>query len=108
MDDARDPALRRERLIARCAAQRETLASALRELDKPIAVADRIASVACFLRAHPVVVVTVVAALVAVRPHTLLALAARGLAAWRLWRAVAALVEGPAARWLRGRAGGRS
>ena len=91
MDDLIDIARRKERLIARCAAQRENIAVAFRELQKPITIADRALAAARFLLAHPVLVVAIVAAVVGFRRRNLLlVLAARGLAIWRMWRAVAA------------------
>ena len=100
-------ARRKERLIARCAAQREAVAGVFRELRQPIAIADRALAVVRFLRAHPVLVVVAVAAVVAFRRHSLLALAARGLAAWRTWRVIAAWADGIGLGLLRARSPGK-
>lgn len=108
MDDLIEIARRKERLIARCAAQREGIAGAVRELRQPIAIADRVYSTALFLRAHPVLVVAAAAAVVALRRRNLLALAGRGLAVWRVWRVVSAWAEGLDAGPRRRRTGGRT
>jgi hypothetical protein len=99
MDDPIEIARRKERLIARCAAQRESLAVAVRELRQPIAVLDRAWSAALFLRAHPVLVGAAVAAAVALRRRNLFALAMRGFALWRMWRRISSWAQGPIGYW---------
>jgi len=85
MKDLADIVLRKQQLIARCAAQRAAIGGAVRDLERPIAVADRILAVVRFFREHPLVLAGAVAAIVAVRRRTLFGLAARGITAWRLW-----------------------
>lgn len=108
MDELIETARRKERLIARCEAQRAGIAGSLRELRQPIAIADRLYSTALFLRAHPVLVAAAAAAVVALRRRNLLALAGRGLAVWRMWRLVSGWAEGLDAGGRRGRAPGRT
>lgn len=79
-------ALRKERLIAHAAAQRTAIGRNVARLRGPIAVADRVVSIGRFLRAHPVLIVVAVAALVALRGRDLLSLAGRAYSIWRLWR----------------------
>lgn len=79
-------ARRKERLIARAAAQRAAIAGTFREWRTPIVVADRALAVARFFRSHPVLLAAAVAAAVALRGRTLVGLAGRGFAAWRVWR----------------------
>jgi hypothetical protein len=78
----------KERLIARCAAQRDAVAGVFRDLERPIAVADRALGIARFFRAHPILVFAAVAAIVALRRRGSMSLIARGLAAWRMWRGI--------------------
>ena len=83
---------RKGQLIARCAVQRDAVAGVFRDLERPIAVADRALAVAGFFREHPVLVFAAVAAIVALRRRGSgsLSLVARGLAAWRMWRGISA------------------
>ncbi|HXF67268.1 MAG TPA: YqjK family protein [Burkholderiales bacterium] len=81
-------ARRKERLIARAAAQRAEIAAILRRWQAPLEVADRALAVARFLRAHPLLVAAAAAAVVTLGRRRLLGLAGRGLAAWRLLRAL--------------------
>jgi YqjK-like protein len=81
---------RKQQLIARCAVQRATIVDTFRDLERPIAIVDRAVSVVRFFRAHPLLLGVAVAAIVAMkRRGSAVGLAARGAAAWRLWRAVA-------------------
>jgi hypothetical protein len=100
MDDSIEIARRKERLIARCAAQRGAIAEAFRDLEGPVKVVERALVVTRFLRAHPVVVALVVAGLVVFRRRSVLGVLTRGLAVWRMWRAVTPWLErvGPALR----------
>jgi hypothetical protein len=93
MDDLHEIARRKERLIARCAAQRGTIAEAFRDLEGPVRVVERALSVTRFLRAHPVVVALVVAGLVVFRRRSVLGVLTRGVALWRMWRAVTPWLE---------------
>jgi hypothetical protein len=104
MDDLTEIARRKERLIARGAAQRVAIAEEFYELRQPIEVVERALAVTRFLRAHPVVVAVVVAGLIVFRRRSVLGLLTRGLAAWRMWRAIAPWLDrvGPGLR----RAGG--
>ena len=81
------------------AAQRP-IAEVFYELRQPIAVVDRALAVTRFLRAHPVVVAAVVAGLIGFRRRSFLGLLTRGLAAWRMWRAIAPWLDrvGPGLR----------
>src|SRR5262245_61681953 len=88
MVEAIELARRKERLIARAAAQREAIAGALHALEKPIEVIDRAVAAGRFLRAHPVLVAALVIALVVFRRRRIVGLVTRGLAAWRIWRSL--------------------
>ena len=94
MEDFIELTRRKERLIARADAQRRELAAAFRDLERPIAAVDRAMAAGRFLRAHPVLVAAIIAALIVFRRRSLMGLAARGLAAWRTWRAVAPWLAG--------------
>lgn len=83
-----------ERLIARAEAQRAVIGESLRQLQGPINFVDGGLAMGRFLRAHPVLVAAVVAALVAFRRRGLFALAGRAVAVWRLWRSVSAWSAG--------------
>lgn len=72
---------RREELLARIASQRQHVVELGAQFDSPLAMGDRVAAVARFVRSHPILVGAVVAALVMRR---------RGMAGaigvgWRLW-----------------------
>lgn len=83
-------ARRKERLIARAAAQRAAVAATFREWRTPITVADRALAVVRFFRSHPFLLAATVAAAAALRGRTLVGLAGRGYTAWRIWRTVSA------------------
>ena len=85
-----DIARRKQRLIALADVQRMVVAGCVRDLRGPVGIADRGLGVLRFLRNHPVAVGTVCAAIMALRGRSLLSLASRGLAVWRLWRSLAA------------------
>jgi hypothetical protein len=89
MSDLVEIARRKERLIARCAAQRVALAGTVQDLKGPIALLDRALAAGRFVRSHPLLLAAAVAAAVALRQRAPVGLAARALAAWRLWRALA-------------------
>ena len=78
----------RERLLARCAEQREELAQQVRQWQVPLALADRVLTGARYLRAHPAVVVGVAAALIAIRARTVWQWLKRGFVLWRTVRAL--------------------
>lgn len=77
---------RRERLVAKAAAQREEMALLLTPWQAPLAVADRGVTVAAYLRAHPAIVIVAVAALVVLAPKRAFRLARRAFAVWRGYR----------------------
>lgn len=83
-------ASRKARLIARAEAQRADLGACFRQLERPISVIDRGLEVARFFRKHPLLLAAAISAVLAYRPRSLLSLAGRAVAAWRLWRSVSA------------------
>lgn len=84
--------VKRERLLASIAAQREGVRHAVGGLAGPIALIDRVAQAGRFLRAHPFAVGAAVAVLVAMRTRSLVGLLARGFGAWRLLRRIQSLL----------------
>jgi hypothetical protein len=83
-------ARRKERLIARAGSERAVIGASIRQLQGPIGVADRGLEVARFLRAHPLLVVTVIAAVAAFGRRSLISLAGSAISVWRIWRSVSA------------------
>jgi hypothetical protein len=79
-------AARRERLLAKAAAQREEVALLLTPWRAPLAVADKGLTVAAYLREHPSIVVVAVAALVVLSPKRAYRWARRSFAVWRGYR----------------------
>ena len=77
---------RRERLLARSAAQRDELALLLAPLKGPLAVADRGVAVAQYARAHPGLVAIAAAIFVVVSPKRAFRWARRAFAVWRGYR----------------------
>jgi hypothetical protein len=77
---------RRERLLAKAAAQRDEVALLLMPWQAPLAVADRGVTVAAYLRAHPSIVLVAVAALVVLSPKRAFRWARRAFAVWRGYR----------------------
>ncbi len=107
MSDKRQAMLeKRARLQAQCEAQRAEIAAHVAGLARPIALADRIVGmttrISVYLRAHPLVLGALVAALVVLRRRGLWKLGKhalaqrsrvlrwgeRGLIIWRTWRAL--------------------
>jgi hypothetical protein len=85
---------RRERLLARSAAQRDELALLLAPLKGPLAVADRGIAVAQYARAHPGLVAIAAAIFVVLSPKRAFRWARRAFAVWRSYRwAASALNE---------------
>jgi hypothetical protein len=85
---------RRERLVAKAAAQRDEVALLLTPWAAPLALADKGVAVATYVRAHPGLVLAAVAALVVLSPKRALRWARRGFVVWRGYRwAVAALAR---------------
>lgn len=89
MADLDDIVRRKQQLIARCAVQRAAIAGAFRELERPIAIADRVLTIVRFFRSHPLLIGAAIAAIMVARRRTsLVGLLARGVSAWRLWRSI--------------------
>jgi hypothetical protein len=80
---------RRERLVARSAAQRDELALLLAPLKGPLAVADRGIAVVQYARAHPGLMAIAVAIVVVASPKRAFRWARRAFVAWRGYRWVA-------------------
>lgn len=81
-------AMRRERLVARCAEQRAALADSVQGLHAPLQMADRALSMLAFVRRHPLVTVAAGALAFALRPRRAGLWLKRGWLVWRLARAV--------------------
>jgi hypothetical protein len=77
---------RRERLLARSAAQRDELALLLAPLKGPLAVADRGIAVAQYARAHPGLVAIAAAIFVVLSPKRAFRWARRAFGVWRGYR----------------------
>jgi hypothetical protein len=84
-------ARRKERLIARAGSQRAAIGANFRQLQGPIGIVDRGLEIARFLRGHPLLVATVIAAVAAFRRRSLVTLAGSALSVWRIWRSLSAL-----------------
>jgi len=89
-DKLAEIARRKERLIARTESQRADIGAGFRQLQGPIGVVDRGLEIVSFLRRHPLLVATVIAAVVAFRRRSLVSLAGSALSVWRIWRSVSA------------------
>lgn len=92
-------ARRKERLIARTAAQRTAVAAAYQRWQKPASMLDRGIAVARFLKAHPLLLAIGVAAAAAVGRRNLLHWIGRGWVAWRAGRTLGAWVSRLGARY---------
>ena len=77
---------RRERLLARSAAQRDELALLLAPLKGPLAVADRGIAVAQYARAHPGLVAIAAAIFIVLSPKRAFRWARRAFGVWRGYR----------------------
>ncbi len=77
----------RERLLARCNAQRAEIAVLTRQLDGPLAIADRAIAGINYLRQHPAVLGALVALLAIVQRRGWWGWAQRGFVLWRAYRA---------------------
>jgi len=84
-------ARRKERLIARAARERAQIAAATRRWEQPLGVVDQALAAGRYLRAHPLLLVALVAAVVALQRRNLLRWAGRGFTAWRTWRVLSRL-----------------
>jgi len=78
--------VRRERLLARSAAQRDELALLLAPLKGPLAVADRGIAVAQYARAHPGLVAIAAAIFIVLSPKRAFRWARRAFGVWRGYR----------------------
>ena len=78
--------LRRERLIARAAVERDGIALLASRLRAPLAVADRGIVAVQYVREHPAAVLLAVAAFVVLNPRRAFRWARRGVALWRGYR----------------------
>jgi hypothetical protein len=89
-DSLVDIARRRERLIARAALQRDTVAVACRTLERPAALIDRGVGAVMYLKAHPLLLAAGVLAVTLLGRRNLAAWAGRGWVLWRAWRSFSA------------------
>lgn len=82
----------RRELTARSAVHRNAVASGFRQLRRPLGAVDHVLGVAHFVRAHPVLFGTGLAAIVILLRGQvrMLPTVGRGLAAWRIMRGVSA------------------
>lgn len=81
-----DIVLERERLLARCDRQRESISALAAQFSGTLKVADTAISGVKYLRRHPVLLSVVVAAFTAARGRGMFKWAQRGLLAWRAYR----------------------
>jgi hypothetical protein len=79
---------RRERLLARCAAQRTELTTIARQWEGPLQVADRALAGINYLRSHPVILGVLAALLVVIQRRGLWGWVRRGFVLWRAYRAL--------------------
>jgi hypothetical protein len=92
-DNLIELARRKERLIARTAAQRMVIADAYQRWQKPASVLDRGVAAVRFLKAHPLLLAIGVAAAAAMGRRNLLYWIGRGWVAWRAGRTLSAWVS---------------
>ena len=78
----------RERLLARCAAQRTELTLLARQWADPLTLADRVVAGINYLRQHPVALGAIVALLAVIQRRGLWSWARRGFALWRAYHAL--------------------
>jgi hypothetical protein len=83
----------RERLRGRIEGQRRDVARYGHGLAKTAAIADRVVEAGRFVRTHPLLVLTAAVPIFVLRGRTMLGLAARGFAVWRLARRAQALLR---------------
>ncbi len=92
----------RGRLLERIAVQRNTLSRQLAPLQGVLNIGDRVSDRAArlvqdgkgFVQRHPLAIAAAVAAVVVLKPRTVLRWTRRGLSVWRTWRSVQTLVPG--------------
>lgn len=86
----------RGRLLERIAHQRVTLATQVVPLAGPLALPERLAHLVqngkLFVRQHPYLVGSGIAAVVLLKPRSVWRWAQRGLLVWRTWRSVRGLL----------------
>ena len=87
-DPVIDIMVKRERLLARCAAQRDELSSLAVQFATPLKVADRAVAAVDFLRRHPLVLVVAGAFFAAVERRRSWTWVKRGFVVWRSYRAL--------------------
>ena len=93
MSDALTEVLvRRERILGRIAQQRDGVVLAVAQLRRPIAIIDRLVEAGRVLRAHPAVVVILLAGVFALRARTVIGMIGRGITLWRTLRSLRALI----------------
>jgi hypothetical protein len=93
---------RRERLLARSAAQRDELALLLAPLKGPLAVVDRGIAAAQYVRAHPGLVAVAAVIFVVLSPKRAFRWARRAFGVWRGYRWAARALNELATRRLSG------
>jgi YqjK-like protein len=76
----------RERLLARCDAQRAEIAVMVPQFEGPLRIADRVIAGINYLRHHPVILGVLVAALTIVQRRHWWSWAKRGFVLWRAYR----------------------
>lgn len=91
--------LHRERLVAEAARQRDVLSENYAGFEGPANVAARGIDVVAWLRKRPLVVGTIAAVLVAIRPRGAMKLAGRGLIAWRAVRSIRGFLKESGVTW---------
>ena len=79
---------RRERLLARCDAQRAELTALAQRWEGPLKIADRAVAAIKYLRDHPLVLGAAVTLLVVVQRRGLWSWVRRGFMLWRTYRAL--------------------
>lgn len=79
---------KRERLLARCAAQRAELTAIARQWQGPLEIADRALAAVNYLRSHPVILGVLAALVVVIQRRGLWGWVRRGFVLWRAWRAL--------------------
>ncbi len=78
---------KRERLLARCDAQRSELTVLVRQWEGPLKVADRAVAGINYLCTHPLILGAAVAVLAVIQRHRWWSWAQRGFVLWRAYRA---------------------
>lgn len=81
-----DIMVKRERLLAQCAAQRDDLALLAQQLHGPLQVADRVITGVNYLRRHPLVAGIAVVLFAVIERRNLLQWVQRGFVVWRTYR----------------------